>query len=225
MTAADEAGRTEPGGEVRSRLASVRERMAQAAGRAGRDPGAVRLVAVTKGVPPEIVAEVMREGVADLGESRGQELREKAAHLPGGVKWHFVGRIQRNKVAPLAPLVYLWHSVDRIEVGRRIGRHRPGSGVLVEVNVAGDDRKAGCPPGETGRLVDTLLTLDLKVVGLMTVAPLRESSRPSFRALQAIASRLGLPEVSMGMSGDFEEAIEEGATLVRIGRAIFGRCP
>lgn len=212
-------------GEVAGRLASVQERMAQAAGRAGRVPGEVRLVAVTKGVTPEFMVAAVRAGVVDLGESRAQELLGKAGDLPSEVRWHFVGRIQRNKVAGIAQLVSRWHSVDRIEVGRAIGRARPRSEVLVEVNVAGDDRKGGCFPGETGRLVDELLTLDLSVVGLMTVPPLDEPSRPSFRALGALASHLGLPEVSMGMSGDFEEAIEEGATLVRIGRAIFGRYP
>ena len=159
--------------DVAGRLAAVHERLAAAAQRTGRPADAVRLVAVTKGVPAATIAAALAAGVTDLGESRAQELVAKATELAGpeGSRpvWHFLGRIQRNKVSALAPLVTLWQSVDRTAVGEAIARRAPGAQVLVEVNVAGDVAKGGCRPEETPSLVDELREMGLTVEGLMTI--------------------------------------------------------
>ncbi|MDQ1502743.1 MAG: dependent protein [Actinomycetota bacterium] len=220
--------------DVAVRLTAVRERLADAAGRAGRPASDVRLVVVTKGVPPPVVQAALDAGATDLGESKAQELLAKAPELalpgaapnPGGQPtWHFIGRLQRNKVAALAPLVDLWQSVDRLELGRAIAGRAPGASVLAEVNVADDPAKAGVAPDEAPALVDGLRSAGLAVDGLMTVPAAGRDPRPAFAALAALADRLGLAEVSMGMSDDFEVAVEEGATIVRVGRAIFGPRP
>ena len=208
--------------DVADRLAAVRERVADAAGRAGRPASAVRLVVVTKGVPSPVVQAVLDAGATELGESRAQELLAKAPALRGSPTWHFIGRLQRNKVAALAPRVDLWQSVDRLELGRAIAGRAPGAAVLAEVNVADDPAKAGVAPDEAPALVDGLRSAGLAVDGLMTVPAAGRDPRPAFAALAALAGRLGLAEVSMGMSDDFEVAVEEGATIVRVGRAIFG---
>lgn len=208
--------------DVPGRLAAVRERVAEAAGRAGRPASAVRLVVVTKGVPPPVVQAVLDAGANELGENRAQELLAKAPELEGAPTWHFIGRLQRNKVAALAPLVDLWQSVDRLELGQAIAGRAPGAAVLAEVNVADDPAKAGVAPDEAPALVDGLRSAGLAVDGLMTVPAAGRDPRPAFAALTELADRLGLAEVSMGMSDDFEMAVEEGATIVRVGRAIFG---
>ncbi|HEV7865156.1 MAG TPA: YggS family pyridoxal phosphate-dependent enzyme [Acidimicrobiia bacterium] len=208
--------------DVADRLAAVRERVAEAAARAGRPPSTVRLVVVTKGVPPPVMQAALEAGAAELGENRAQELLAKAPELAGRPTWHFIGRLQRNKVAALAPLVDLWQSVDRLELGRTIAGRAPGAAVLAEVNVADDPAKAGVAPDEAPALVEGLRSAGLAVDGLMTVPAAGRDPRPAFAALAALADRLGLAEVSMGMSDDFEVAVEEGATIVRVGRAIFG---
>lgn len=208
--------------EVAERLTEVRERLAGAAGRAGRSPSDVRLVVVTKGVPPPVMQAALDAGATDLGENRAQELLSKAPQLETKPTWHFIGRLQRNKVAALAPVVDLWQSVDRIELGRAIAGRAPGAAVLAEVNVAGDLAKAGVAPDEAPALVDGLRSVGLSVDGLMTIPAAGRDPRPAFAALAELADRLGLREVSMGMSDDFEVAVEEGATIVRVGRAIFG---
>ena len=217
--------------EVADRLAAVQQKVADAAGRSGRPPEAVRLVVVTKGVPPPVMLAALEAGATDLGENRAQELLAKAPELAALSEkspharrptWHFIGRLQRNKVAALAPLVDLWQSVDRLELGQAIARRAPGAAVLAEVNVAEDPAKAGVAPDEAPALVDGLRSAGLSVDGLMTIPAAGRDPRPAFAALAALAERLGLPEVSMGMSDDYEVAVEEGATIVRVGRAIFG---
>lgn len=208
--------------DVAGRLAEVRQRVADAAGRVGRAPSAVRIVVVTKGVPLPVVQAALDAGASDLGENRAQELLAKASGLVTRPTWHFIGRLQRNKVAALAPLVDLWQSVDRIELGRAIAGRAPGAAVLAEVNVAGDPAKAGVAPEVAVDLVDGLRSEGLAVDGLMTIPAAGRDPRPAFAALADLAGRLGLAEVSMGMSDDFETAVEEGATIVRVGRAIFG---
>jgi PLP dependent protein len=232
------AARVGPEG-VAERLAAVRERMAEAAGRAGRPASAVKLVVVTKGVAPPVMQAALDAGATDLGENRAQELLAKAPELavllgdtpnrllgdtpnPGPPTWHFIGRLQRNKVASLAPLVDVWQSVDRLELGRAIAGRAPGAAVLAEVNVADDPAKAGVAPDDAPALVDGLRSAGLSVDGLMTIPAAGRDPRPAFARLAALADRLGLAEVSMGMSDDFEMAVEEGATIVRVGRAIFG---
>jgi PLP dependent protein len=211
--------------EVADRLAAVQQKVADAAGRSGRPPSAVRLVVVTKGVPPPVIRAVLDAGATELGESRAQELLAKAPEIATRPTWHFIGRLQRNKVASLAPLVDLWQSVDRLELGQTIARRVPGAAVLAEVNVAGDPAKAGVAPGEAPTLVEGLRSAGLSVDGLMTIPAAGRDPRPAFAALAELADRLGLAEVSMGMSDDYEVAVEEGATIVRVGRAIFGWRP
>jgi hypothetical protein len=211
--------------EVADRLAAVQQRVADAAGRSGRPPSAVRLVVVTKGVPPPVMQAVLDAGVTDLGENRAQELLAKAPDLDTRPTWHFIGRLQRNKVASLAPLVDLWQSVDRLELGQAIAGRAPGAAVLAEVNVADDPAKAGVAPEDAPALVDGLRSAGLSVDGLMTIPAAGRDPRAAFATLAELADRLGLAEISMGMSDDYEVAVEEGATIVRVGRAIFGRRP
>lgn len=223
MTAAADAPAT-----VAERLADVRARVGSAARRAGRPADTVRLVAVSKGIATEPIVEALDAGLSDFGESRAQELLAKAHDPALGARapaWHFVGRIQRNKVAGLAPVVTLWQSVDRVEVGEAIARRAPGARILVEVNVSADPAKGGCPPDEAPALVESLGGAGLVVEGLMTVPALGPDPRPAFAALREIAGRLGLAELSMGMSDDFEVAVEEGSTMIRVGRALFGPRP
>jgi len=219
LGAADTAARPE---DVAVRLEAVRRRVADAARRAGRPASSVRLVVVTKGVAPPVMQAAFDAGATDFGENRAQELLAKAPEIEGRPTWHFIGRLQRNKVAGLAPLVDLWQSVDRIELGQAIAGRAPGAAVLAEVNVAGDPAKAGVATADAARLVDGLRSAGLSVGGLMTIPAAGEDPRPAFARLAALADRLGLAELSMGMSDDFEVAVEEGATIVRVGRAIFG---
>ena len=217
-----------PAATVAERLADVRARIRSAARRAGRPEQAVRLVAVTKGVTAAPMVEALDAGVSDFGESRARELLGKAddpALARAAPTWHFVGRIQRNKVAGLAPVVSVWQSVDRLEVGEAIARRAPGARVLVEVNVSADPAKGGCVPSEAAALVEGLAGAGLTVEGLMTVPALGPDPRPAFAGLRELAGRLGLAELSMGMSDDFEVAVEEGSTMVRVGRAVFGPRP
>jgi len=216
---------------VAAAVTDVRERIAAAARRAGRDPATVRLVAASKTVLAEHVAEVVACGVTDVGENRAQELLAKAddvAALTTGaaeVSWHFLGRLQRNKVRSLAPHVTWWQSVDRESLGATIAQHAPGARVLVEVNVGGEPQKGGCAPLEVAALTDALHGLGLRVEGLMTIPPAEGDSRRWFAALRELGVGLGLPQLSMGMTDDYEVAVEEGATMVRIGRALFGARP
>ena len=211
--------------EVADRLAQVRERIAAAARAAGRAPEEVQLVAVSKEVDANAVAAAAAAGQHDFGENRAQELAAKAVvldHDELDLAWHFIGRLQRNKIKTIAARVALWQSVDRLELGTEIARHAPGARVLVQVNVAGEEQKGGCAPGAAPALVDELRSAGLSVGGLMTVPPLAGDPRPYFAALRELAAHLGLATLSMGMSGDFEAAIAEGATVVRVGRAVFG---
>jgi hypothetical protein len=210
--------------DVRGRSPSVDAVRARVAG-AGGDPDAVTIVAVVKGFDPDTARAAFAAGFADLGENRAAALTEKADALADlAVRWHFVGQVQRNKVAALAPLVTLWHGVDRLEEGEVIAAHRSGAAVLVQVNTTGEPQKGGCNPTATAGLVARLRRLDLDVRGLMTVGPFGapEAARPAFRRLAALRADLGLAELSMGMSGDLEVAVEEGATILRVGTALFG---
>lgn len=225
--------------DLAARIAAVRRRVAAAAERAGRPPDAVSVVAVTKGVAPERVRVAVELGLRDLGENRAQELRAKMASLADlPARWHFVGRLQTNKVRDVVGRVALIHSLDRWELALAIDRRARSAGLrqecLVQVNVSGEATKAGVAPEEAADFVRRVARLQgIRVVGLMTIAPPAdhpEEVRPVFRRLRQLCEELrreGLEGVemrhlSMGMSGDFEVAIEEGATLVRIGTALFG---
>lgn len=212
---------------VADRLARVRERIDAAGG----DPDAIRLVAVTKGHGPDAVASALAAGVLDVGENYAEELvaKHEAVAAAGGPapRWHFVGHVQRRKVRSVAAFVSLWQGVDRQAAGAEIARRAPGASVLVQVNVSGEPAKNGCRPEETAVLVEELRGLDLHVAGLMAMGPAGppEAARPAFRQLVALADELGLAERSMGMSDDLEVAVQEGSTMVRVGRALFGPRP
>jgi pyridoxal phosphate enzyme (YggS family) len=218
--------------DIAAAITEVRRRIAAAARRAGRDPDAVLLVAATKTVPAERVAQALTLGVTHVGENRAQELLAKADALPAAgistpgmqadVCWHFLGRLQRNKVRSLAGKVTWWQSVDREALGVAIARHAPGAQVLVEVNLADEPQKGGCAPSDAGRLADALRESGLRVEGLMTIPPEGDDPRRWFAALRELGGDLGVHHLSMGMTDDYEIAVEEGATMVRVGRAIFG---
>ncbi len=210
------------GVDVASAVDEVRGRVDAAARRAGRDPAAVCMIGATKTVPVERIAEAVAAGLTDLGENRAQELLAKAPALGDDVCWHFLGQLQRNKVRPLAERVTWWHSVDRPELAPTLARHAPGARVLVEVNLGDEPQKGGCAPTEAAALVDTLRASELRVEGLMTVPPRSEDPRRCYAELRGLADVLELPHLSMGMTDDYEVAVEEGATMVRIGRALFG---
>ena len=190
----------------------------------------MRVVAITKGFPASVVEAALEAGLDAVGESYAQELVAKAGELAAAgasPEWHFVGRLQRNKVRAIADVVTLWQSVDRIELAREIAKRRPGARVLVQLNLSGEPQKGGCAPERAEDLVVEVAALGLEVRGLMGVGPSGppERSRPGFRALVGLADRLGLEERSIGMSGDLEVAVEEGATMVRVGRDLFGDRP
>ncbi|HZQ28873.1 MAG TPA: YggS family pyridoxal phosphate enzyme [Acidimicrobiales bacterium] len=184
---------------------------------------AVTLVAVTKGFGPEAAQAAVDAGVTDVGENYAQELLAKEAAVPAA-RWHFMGHVQRNKVAKLAPHVHLWQSVGGEDVGRVIAGHAPAAHVLVQVNLSGLPQRNGCDWDEAAPLVDRLRDVGLDVQGVMGVAGPGDP-RPQFRRLRALAVDLDLTVVSMGMSGDYHVAIEEGSTMVRLGTALFGPRP
>lgn len=208
---------------VSLRLQQVRERIESRGG----DPAAVRVVAVTKGFGVDAVNAAMAAGAADVGENYAQELLAKAGEAPAGVRWHFLGSVQRNKVRRLAPAVTAWHGVDRPAAADAIASASPGATVFVEVNVTGAERRPGCRRSDLDALVEHCHRLPLDTAGLMTVAApgSSERARECFRWLAGAARRLGLAQLSMGMSDDFEVAVEEGATTLRLGRALFGPRP
>jgi hypothetical protein len=219
--------------DIRAGFMRVRERIAAAAERAGRRADDVLLIAVSKTVEVERIREAIDAGVAALGENRVQEAKTKVGALGRPVPWHLIGHLQTNKVKDALALFDVIHSVDRLEVAREIERRAAGAGrpvdVLLEVNVANESSKSGFVPDAVGGALDAIAGMPhLKVRGLMAIPPIverAEDSRPAFKVLSALAQRHGLGELSMGMSGDFEVAVEEGATMVRVGTAIFGPRP
>ncbi|MDR5694095.1 MAG: YggS family pyridoxal phosphate-dependent enzyme [Armatimonadota bacterium] len=222
--------------EIERNIAIVRERIAAAATRAGRNPEEVTLVAVTKGVGIDRVLEAIASGVTHIGENRVQEAAVKFPHLPPGIVRHMVGHLQRNKAKLALRLFDLIHSVDSLRLAEELNRRAMDAGVtmdvLIQVNVSGEPTKYGISPEEVEALVENMTSFPgLRLRGLMTIAPLgehAEQARPYFRRLRELGERLRNKvrleklELSMGMTDDFEVAVEEGATIVRIGRAIFG---
>jgi PLP dependent protein len=224
---------------IAAHLEKVRAAIAATAVRAGRDPATVRLVAVSKTHPAGAVAAAAAAGQRVFGESRVQDARDKIPGCPPGLEWHFIGHLQKNKVRQALPLFSLFHSIDSTPLAQAIDRIAGETGRsvegLLEVNISGEATKHGFSPGQLRDDFAALLKLPcLRIRGLMTMAPYSDNpgdARPFFRALRELrdelqsAHRNPLPELSMGMSGDFEPAIEEGATLVRPGSSIFGVRP
>jgi hypothetical protein len=217
---------------IAERVEAVRLQIADACRRAGRSPEAVTIVAVSKGFPAEAVREAFSAGLSQFGENRVQEAQAKLPLLAGLAPrptWHMVGHLQTNKVKTALGLFDIIQSVDSLHLAQEISRRAPQSvrvPVLLEVNVAGEAAKYGFTPEELPARAEEVRALPgLEVRGLMTVAPMAadpEAARPVFRRLRELGDSLGLAELSMGMTDDFEVAVEEGATIVRIGRAIFG---
>jgi PLP dependent protein len=211
--------------------AEVVERVRSAASRAGRPADEVTLVAVSKTKTPEEVMAIYEQGQRDFGENRAQELAEKAAALPNDIRWHYVGALQSRKARLVRPVTHLLQSMDRRSLGSAWLKgpgHAPP--VLAQVNVGEEDQKSGVPPGELGAALEWMTGMGLDVRGLMAIPPIPgrpDDSRPHFERLRAmrdsiVADHPGVTELSMGMTDDFEVAIEEGASIIRVGRAIFG---
>ncbi|HEX8157179.1 MAG TPA: YggS family pyridoxal phosphate-dependent enzyme [Solirubrobacteraceae bacterium] len=207
---------------VRANLAEVDERIAAAAARAGRGRAGVELVAAVKYVPEQELGALAQAGVKIAGENRAQDLKAKVAAYGDAFVWDFIGHVQSRKVRDVAPLVRLIHSVSTDSVLEQLRRHAPPQlRVLVEVNVAGEERKGGVAPAELDAFI---ARCPVAVAGLMTMPPLSdepEDSRRWFAALRELADARDLPELSMGTTQDFEVAVEEGATIVRIGTRLF----
>jgi len=218
---------------IADRWRSVRARVDEACERAGRAPGDVAIVAVSKTHPAEAVRDAAAAGATDFGENYAQELAAKRA-AAGDVRWHFIGRLQRNKAKLVAGQVALVHAVDSVELAQELAKRAGGvvQPVLIAVNVAGEETKGGVAPGDAPALARGIAAVSgVRLDGLMTMPPPSddpETSRPAFTALRALRDRIQqelgapLPVLSMGMSGDFEVAIACGATHLRIGTAIFG---
>jgi pyridoxal phosphate enzyme (YggS family) len=218
---------------LRRNLAAVHERIERAAARAGRRADDVLLIGVSKTVPAERVRLGVEAGLRALGENRVQEAKEKIKVLGRPVPWHLIGHLQTNKVRDALELFDLIHSLDRLELARELERRAGDRGrvveTLLEVNVAAEPSKSGFAPDAVESALEAIGAMThVRVRGLMAIPPAverAEDARPSFQALRRLGERCGLKELSMGMSADFEVAIEEGATMVRVGTAIFGARP
>ncbi|MFO8070493.1 MAG: YggS family pyridoxal phosphate-dependent enzyme [Polyangia bacterium] len=225
--------------DIAANLQSVKERIAAAASGCGRDPGSVSLVAVSKLHPSEAIRAAYAAGQRAFGENYAQELRDKAAELEDltELRWHFIGHLQRNKAKYAARAGAMVETVDSIKLVSELERQAERRGIeipcLVQVNVGGEEQKSGCDSGEAEKLLGAIENAErLELGGLMTIPPFElkvEQTRRYFSELRRLRDSLGgperLPHLSMGMSQDFEAAIEEGATLVRVGTAIFGPRP
>lgn len=223
---------------LRDNLRLVEDRIAQACIRAGRDRSEVTLIAVSKTKPVEMLSEIYQEGVRDFGENKPQEIKEKYPQLPNDIRWHMIGHLQRNKIKYIIDSVCMIHSVDSLRLAEAIDQEAAKHGivmpVLVEVNIAGEESKYGIMPQEAEAFVRQISTLShIHTEGLMTIAPFTdnpENNRIYFRDLKKLLvdikakniDNVNMCNLSMGMTGDYEVAIEEGATMVRVGTGIFG---
>lgn len=190
----------------------------------------IEILAVAKGFPWSDVQAAMDAGIRAVGENYAQEILDKYGHIPVDERpeIHFIGRLQTNKVARLAPVVSTWQTVDRHRLAETIARHAPGARIMVQVNTSGEDAKGGCPPNEVQDLVDFSRANGLRVDGLMVIGPTsadEEETRRAFAAASSLRTDLGLDELSMGMSGDLDLAVRYGSTMVRVGSALFGLRP
>ncbi len=222
---------------IAQNLQDVRERIAEAAKRAGRDPSEITLVAVSKKQPAEAIIEAYEAGQRDFGENYAQELRDKAAEISyPDLRWHYIGHLQKNKVRYVAPSAFCMHSVDSASLAAELSKRAGNLGrtlpILLQVDIAGEEQKSGAEPEAISGMIDRIKTMDNLVIrGLMTMPPFwpAEKVRPFFRQLKILRDKLAathpdisFKDLSMGMTADFEAAVEEGSTLVRVGTAIFG---
>jgi hypothetical protein len=210
-------------------VTEVRRRIVVACARSGRDPRGVTLVAVTKVFPASYVEHAIAAGVGDIGENRVQEAREKKPLVRGSARWHLIGHLQSNKAKDAVKLFDMIQTVDSVELAQKIARAAEAAGkrqeILLQVNIGNEEQKSGAERADVPALVQALRGIDaLDLRGLMAIPPVGpvEETRRYFRELRALRDDLGVEQLSMGMSEDFEAAIEEGATIVRVGRAIFG---
>jgi PLP dependent protein len=215
--------------EIRTNLAAVQRRIRDACQRAGRDAGEVTLVAVSKTFPAEAVTTAIAAGVHDVGENRVQEARDKKPLAQGSARWHLIGHLQSNKAKDAVRLFEVIQTIDSISLAEKVGKAALAAGrrleVLLEVNIGREPQKAGADPARVEALAHEAAKIDaLAVTGLMTIPPVGDdaAARAYFREMRALRDAAGLRHLSMGMTDDFEIAIEEGATIVRVGRAIFG---
>ncbi len=224
--------------EVKENILRIRERIAAAAARAGRDPSGVRLMGVTKTVSDDRILQAIEAGIDIIGENYVQEARRKIELMGKSAEWHFIGHLQTNKAKYAVRLFDMIHSVNRMSLAEELNRRAAAAGVvcrvLIEVNLGGEESKSGAPPEEAPALIRSVAQMaNLSIRGLMTMAPWYddpERARPCFAGLRAIRDRIAaenipnvtMRELSMGMTDDFEVAVEEGSTIVRVGRAIFG---
>lgn len=242
MNTAQSSERSAFAEELRLRYNAISTAVADATRKAGRAPESVQVIAVSKTQPLEVIQAAQEADISALGENYAQELKDKASALPGnGTEWHFIGHLQTNKVKMIAPFVHYIHSVDSVRLAQEISKVAVNLGriidILLQVNTSGEESKSGCEPHEIFPLAEAALSLpNIRVRGLMTIAALSddvEVVRPMFRLLRSLRDELRIKfpeaalqgtfdELSMGMSGDYEAAIQEGATMVRIGTAIFG---
>jgi pyridoxal phosphate enzyme (YggS family) len=209
---------------VADRVEQLRERIL-----AGAPDRQVRIMAVTKGFGPEAVLAAQAAGLDLIGENYAQEMVAKAAavHVEHPLEWHFLGRLQRNKVRSLVGLVHVWQSIDRVELIDELARRSPGTRVFIQANLSGESQKGGVELEDVPKLVQHARSAGLSVEGLMGVGPEgpAEHARSGFRSLVRLADDLQLPERSIGMTGDLEVAVQEGSTMIRVGSGLFGPRP
>jgi pyridoxal phosphate enzyme (YggS family) len=215
--------------QIRKNLEAVERRIVAACDRASRRREEVTLVAVTKTFPGEAVSAAIAAGVANVGENRVQEARDKKPRVEGSARWHLIGHLQSNKARDAVRLFDVIQTVDSVALGTRIGRFAEAEGktqnALVEVNIGREEQKSGADPDQVEEITRELKKVrSLSILGLMAIPPAGdpETLRPHFRELCRMQKKLALPHLSMGMTDDFDVAIEEGATIIRVGRAIFG---
>lgn len=215
--------------EIRTNFAAVEKRVADACGRSGRDPSEVTIVAVTKTFPAEAVTAAIAAGARQIGENRVQEGRDKRPLVQGAARWHLIGHLQSNKAKEAVRTFDVIQTIDSVALAEKVAKAALDAGkgieVLLEVNIGREAQKTGVDPAEVETLARGVRAIGgLKLAGLMAIPPVSDESatRAYFRELRSMRDGLGLQHVSMGMTDDFEMAIEEGATIVRVGRAIFG---
>jgi pyridoxal phosphate enzyme (YggS family) len=214
---------------IRDSIAAVEARIASACARAGRAREDVKLVAVSKTFPAEFVDDAIAAGITDVGENRVQEARDKKPLVRGSARWHLIGHLQTNKAKDAVKLFDVVQSVDSLDLAEKLARAAENHGktieIMLEVNIGDEPQKSGIARGDVDAIAKATASLSsLRLIGLMAIPPVgtADESRPYFRELRSMRDALGLKELSMGMSEDFETAIEEGSTIVRVGRAIFG---